>query len=82
MSSFLCLHFLPNQIKLFESTKTSIDKNQDYILEENVLLVSAYKFFLADFVRLDKEKNIAYLRGHVLGVMSNKILIAEEAEIH
>ncbi len=57
------------------------EKEDKIILENDALLLSASKFFTADKIIYDKEKDEAELEGHVVGLIEDELLFAEKIKI-
>ena len=54
------------------------EKEDKIILENDALLLSASKFFIADKIIYDKKKDEAELEGHVIGLIEDELLFAEK----
>lgn len=66
----------------FEARKTLNTIEEQYFLENDVLVISPNSLITADKVNLDLRKKIAYAQGHVLGIISNKVIVADKAKVN
>lgn len=66
----------------FEAHKTLNKVKEQYFLENDVLIFSPGSLITADKVSLDLRKKVAHAQGHVLGIISNKVIVADKAKVN